>query len=76
VNESTTTKKQLDLGLPFCRMALRLGRRPIARDLEDLACFILSCYKTQDIQIDQSKIDLKKVKNNHGPFFLAEILTV
>jgi hypothetical protein len=65
VNESSAaTKKQLELGLPFCRMILRLGRRPNVHDLEDLAYFVLSCYKAQEVQIDPSKIDLKKVKQH------------
>jgi hypothetical protein len=62
VNENTANKKQVELSLSFCRMVLRLGRYPTVRDLEDLAYFALSCYEAQEIQIDYSKFDIKKVK--------------
>lgn len=63
VNENIpTNKKQVELSIPFCRMALRLGRYPTLRDLEDLAYFALSCYDAQpEIHIDYNKFDMKKV---------------
>lgn len=75
VNEpSVVTKKQLEFGLHFCRMVLRLGRQPSVRDLEDLAHFMLFCYKAQDIQVDHTRIDLKKVKSESHLFFFNRII--
>jgi len=64
VNSVTTTKLKVELSLAFSRVAVRLGRHPAQRDLEDVAYFALSCYEAQDISIDYTKIDFKKV--THG----------
>lgn len=55
-------RKQVELDINFCRMMLCLGDRPSFRELEDLAYFILSCYESQEIKIDYSKVDIKKVR--------------
>ncbi|GAA5799445.1 hypothetical protein HPULCUR_004860 [Helicostylum pulchrum] len=54
-------RKQVELSVNFCRMALCLGRRPTFRDLEDLSYFILSCYDAQGAQVDYGKLDIKKM---------------
>ncbi|KAL7308034.1 separin protein, variant 2 [Mucor circinelloides] len=61
VNSVTTTKLKVELSLAFSRAAVRLGRNPAQRDLEDVAYFALSCYEAQNISIDYTKIDFKKL---------------
>ncbi|KAI8639658.1 peptidase family C50-domain-containing protein [Parasitella parasitica] len=61
VNGVIATKLRVELSLAFCRTVVRLGRHPTTRDLEDVAYFALSCYETQDIRIDYTQIDFKKL---------------
>ncbi|GAN04654.1 conserved hypothetical protein [Mucor ambiguus] len=61
VNSLVATKLKVELSLAFCRVVVRLGRHPPQRDLEDVAYFALSCYEAQNIQIDYTKIDFKKL---------------
>ena len=62
VNAATPTKKMIEFNLSFCRMILCLGRHPAFRELEDLIYFAFSCYETQQVPLDYSKIDVLKVK--------------
>lgn len=57
----TPTKKQIELSLNFCRMVLRLGRRPTFKELEDLIYFAIACYEAQEVQFDYTKVDMLKV---------------
>lgn len=63
VNGITATKLKVDLSLAFCRTVVRLGRHPTNRDLEDIVYFVMSCYEAQNIQIDYTKMDFKKVSH-------------
>lgn len=61
VNVAMATKLKVELSLAFCRVVVRLGRHPSQRDLDDVAYFALSCYEAQNIQMDYTKVDVKKV---------------
>ncbi|KAF1798299.1 peptidase family C50-domain-containing protein [Mucor lusitanicus] len=61
VNVAMATKLKVELSLAFCRVVVRLGRHPSQRDLDDVAYFALSCYEAQNIQMDYTKVDVKKL---------------
>ncbi|CEI87027.1 hypothetical protein RMCBS344292_01448 [Rhizopus microsporus] len=61
VMKSANKKAKIEFSLQLCRIILQLGESPSNRELEDVACFTLSCYDDCLIDIDSNRTNVDEV---------------